>query len=164
MRNKEPLTCKVAPFFYFNPEPMPIDFRKIVELKKTREDIANLVEYERGLSRPVLKDFSLVEVMYRIFKDILSQRDCAPDIESVTQRKKFVFITLYLFCPGVLIGGCMPKGLRKALSMTLGVRSGTSISNDCDDVVFLYQNYKDFCEDTDSLFDEILRRLEAHSN
>lgn len=58
----------------------------------------------------------------------------------------------------------MPKGLRKALSMTLGVRSGTSISNDCDDVVFLYQNYKDFCEDTDSLFDEILRRLEAHSN
>lgn len=141
---------------------MPVDFKKIVELKKTREDIANLVEYERGLSCPLLKDFSLVDVIYNIFKEILSQRDCAPDVECVTQRKKFVFIILYLFAPGALVGGYMPKGLRKALSATLGVKSSTSISNDCDDVVFLYQNYRDFCKDTDYLFDEILCRLEIY--
>lgn len=92
-----------------------IDFRKIVELKKTREDIANLVEYERGLSRPVLKDFSLVEVMYRIFKDILSQRDCAPDIESVTQRKKFVFITLLSFLPRCAYRGLYAEGAEEGI-------------------------------------------------
>lgn len=37
-----------AALFYFNPEPMPIDFRKIVELKKTREDIATLLNMREG--------------------------------------------------------------------------------------------------------------------
>lgn len=138
---------------------MPIDFNKIIELKKTREDIANLAEYEKVLSSPAICDCSLVRRIYEIFKEILSERDCAPNFESVTQRKKFIFIALYLFAPGVLIGDNMPKGLRRLLSDTLGIKSHTLISNDCNDVVFLYQNYKDFYDDTCVLYDEILNRL-----
>lgn len=138
---------------------MGIDFQKLIDLKKTREDIANLKEYERTLSAPLSPNTDIVKRAYEIFTDILSDRICAPNIESVTQRKKFLFIILYIFAPGVLIGDVMPKGFRRMLSEILNVHK-TVISDNCNDIVFLYQNYKSFSDDVEDLYNEIRNRLE----
>lgn len=142
---------------------MEIDFKKLVDLKKIREDIDNLKEYERKFAAPVISDVTRVKEAYDIFVEILSERDCPPRIESVTQRKKFIFIALYIFCPGVLIGDKMPKGFRRLLSETLNI-PGTLVSNNCDDIVFLYQNYRDFNTDVETLYSEILERMEHNTS
>lgn len=139
---------------------MKIDFQKLIDLKKIREDIDNLKEYERSFAAPIIDDMSKVRDAYDVFIEILSDRDCPPNVESVTQRKKFIFIAMYLFAPGVLIGDSIPKGFRRILSETLNV-PGPLVSNNCDDIVFLYQNYKGFSGDVKSIYAELVKRLYA---
>lgn len=138
---------------------MELDFNKIVRLKKINEEKKDLINEEKVLASPILTDRSLVKDIYSIFTDILNERGCPPCIESVTQRKKFIFIILYLFSPGTLAGGKILHGLRSEIADAIGKISGTSISNNCDDVVFLYQNYRDFSGDIEYLYTEILKRL-----
>ena len=52
---------------------MPVDFQKLVELKKVREDIDNLSEYERRLSSPAINDVNLLSRAYDIFKEIMAR-------------------------------------------------------------------------------------------
>lgn len=140
---------------------MTKEFSSIVELKSIREQKSRLSEREQELSSPTLTDFSLIPEIYDWFKDILSDTGCPPNIESVTQRKKFLFIILFLFAPSVLAGGKMPFGLRNEFSKTLEVHSKSTISDNCADVVFLYQNYSDFRQDIEYLYSQILERLKV---
>ena len=132
-----------------------------MELKSIREQKSRLSEREQELSSPVLTDLSLIPEIYGWFKDILAGMDCPPNPESVTQRKKFLFIVLFLFAPSVLAGGKMPPGLRDVLSDSLGVYSKSTISDNCSDVVFLYQNYSGFRKDIEYLYNQIVERLKA---
>lgn len=138
------------------------EFSSIVELKSIREQKSRLSERENELSRPFLSDYSLIPTLYAWFKEILANRDCPPNPESVNQRKKFLFIILFLYSPSVLAGGKMPDGLRDALCRTLGMNTGSTISKNCADVVFLYQNYKDFRQDIEYLYAKILERINGY--
>ena len=130
---------------------MELDFNKIIRLKKIRIEKSELSEEENILTSPVLKDKSLIHEIYKIFVELLNKRGCPPNIDSVTQRKKFIFIILYLFSPSSLAGGKMTAGLREEMSRV--------ISDNCADVVFLYQNYGDFSGDIEYLYTEIVHRL-----
>ena len=131
---------------------MELDFNKIIRLKKIRIEKSELSEEENALTAPVLKDKSLIHEIYKIFVELLNERGCPPNIDSVTQRKKFIFIILYLFSPSSLAGGKMTAGLREEMSKS-------TISDNCADVVFLYQNYGDFSGDIEYLYTEIVNRL-----
>ena len=96
---------------------------------------------------------------YTVVQNLLNERGCPPNIDSVTQRKKFIFIILYLFSPSSLAGGKMTAGLREEMSRVLGIQSKSTISDNCADVVFLYQNYGDFSGDIEYLYIEIVNRL-----
>ena len=50
-------------------------------------------------------------------------------------------------------------GLREEMSKVLGIQSKSTISDNCADVVFLYQNYGDFSGDIEYLYTEIVNRL-----
>jgi len=76
---------------------MELDFNKIIRLKKIRIEKSELSEEENALTTPILKDKSLIHEIYKIFVELLNERGCPPNIDSVTQRKKFIFIILYLF-------------------------------------------------------------------
>lgn len=129
---------------------------KIKALKKTRSYIdSEIVE----LSKPDLTDRKLIPEIYEWFKEILSERDPAPNIESPYQRKKFLFIILSLYNPGFFSDERMTIGLRKNLAGCIGDISETIISENCNDVLFIYQHYKDFSEDIDEIFTEIKARL-----
>ena len=95
---------------------MTKEFSSIVELKSIREQKSRLSEREQELSSPILTDFSLIPEIYEWFREILSGADCPPNPESVTQRKKFLFIVLFLFAPSVLAGGRLPNGIRAEIS------------------------------------------------
>ena len=115
---------------------MELNFDRIIRLKKIRIKKSELSEEENTISTPILSN-----------------------IDSVTQRKKFIFIILYLFSPSSLAGGKMTAGLRPELARVLGVQSECTISDNCADVVFLYQNYGDFSGDIEYLYTEIVNRL-----
>ena len=136
------------------------DFSTISELKSIREQKSRLSERENELSIPILDDLGLIPDLYKWFEDILTGMDFPPNLESVTQRKKFLFIILFLYCPSVLAGGRMPHGVRKSLEEVFSNISPSRISHNIEDVTFSYQIYKDFRKDVDYLYTEILNRLQ----
>lgn len=138
---------------------MELNFERIIRLKKIRIEKSELSEEESIISTPLLVDKSLIYEIYKIFVEILSERDCSPCIENVTQRKKFIFIILYLFSPSTLAGGKTVYGIRGEIAKVVGIQSECTISNNCEDVVFLYQNYANFSMDIEYIYTEILNRL-----
>lgn len=140
---------------------MTKEFSSIMELKAIREQKSRLSERENELSAPILTDFGLIPEVYSWFKEILSERSCPPNIESVTQRKKFLFIILFLFAPSVLAGGRLPNGIRAEISHVFPDVSPCVISNNITDVSFIYQQYKDFRQEIEFLYKQILERLKS---
>lgn len=138
---------------------MTKEFSSIVELKAIREQKSRLSEREQELSAPMLTDFALIPEIYSWFKEILSQLDCPPNFESVTQRKKFLFIVLFLFAPSVLAGGRLPNGIRAEIAGIFPDVSPCVISNNIADVSFIYQQYKDFRQDIEYIYSQVLERL-----
>lgn len=138
---------------------MTKEFSSIVELKAIREQKSRLSEREQELSAPMLTDFALIPEIYSWFKEILSQSDCPPNFESVTQRKKYLFIVLFLFAPSVLAGGRLPNGIRSEIASVFPDVSPCVISNNIADVSFIYQQYKDFRQDIEFIYNQVLERL-----
>lgn len=139
---------------------MEFNFDKIIRIKKIRIEKSELSDEENKLTTPSITDKSLIPEIYNVFRELLDERGCDPNIESVIQRKKFIFIILYLFSPSTLAGGKMASGLRDDLADILGIYSKSTISDNCADIVFLYHNYADFSEDITWLYGHILDRLE----
>ena len=126
-----------------------------------REQKSRLSERESELSSPILSDTSMISEVYSMFCKVLSERDCPPRTDNVYQRKKFLFIALFLFAPSVLAGGRLPNGIRAELARIFPDVSPCVISNNITDVLFIYQNYKDFRQDIEYLYNKILEWLKA---
>lgn len=137
------------------------EFSSIVELRSIREQKSRLSEREQELASPILTDLSLIPEIYDWFKELLAGMDCPPNLESVTQRKKFLFIVLFLFAPSVLAGGRLPNGIRAEIAGVFPDVSPCVISNNIADVSFIYQQYKDFRQDIEYLYNQILERLKV---
>lgn len=135
------------------------EFSAVSELKSIREQKSRLSEREQELSAPLLTDLSAVVEIYDWFCEIQGNRDCPGRNESAHLRKKFIFIILFLYAPSVLAGGRMPIGLRDAIADAVKLSDITFISHNVETVVFMYQNYKEFRQDIDYLYTEILYRL-----
>ena len=134
------------------------EFSAVSELKSIREQKSRLSEREQELSEPVLYDYSLIEEIYEWFKEILSGLTLPPCVDSPTQRKKFIFIVLFLYSPSALAGGKMKVGLRDKISEVTGC-TGSLISHNCENVTFFYQQYKSYRQDIEYLYTEIIKRL-----
>ena len=102
----------------------------------------------------------MIGTLYRWFQEIISQKETFR-VGNVTQRKKFIFIILFLYSPSALAGGKMKNGLRNKLAEVLGVSAQTAISDNRNNLVFSYQLYKYFRQDVDWIYGEILERLKA---
>lgn len=138
---------------------MTKEFSSIMELKVIREQKSRLSERERELSSALLQDTSLIPEIYSWFKDIISETDCPPNPDSVMQRKKFLFIVLFLYAPSSLAGGRLPNGIRAKLVNVFPDVSPCVISNNIADVSFIYQQYKNFRQDIEYIYNQVLERL-----
>ncbi|CUQ22977.1 hypothetical protein [Bacteroides thetaiotaomicron] len=135
------------------------DFSIIEQIKLVKEKKEKLSRIEQNLSSPILTDKSLIPEVYELFKRVLSEQDFSPMPESPHQRKKFVFVILFLYSPKTLAGYHSPRGLRDAIAKAIGLRDVTFISNNIETVAFLSQNDKYFKEDIEYLYTEIITRL-----
>jgi len=132
---------------------------KIEEIRSLRIQKSLLSEKEAILSRPLLFNLDLIENLYYWFQEILSEQDPPSDIKNVSERKKFLFIVLYLYSPATLAGGKMAVGLRNKLTEVIDVCAKTTISDNCTDLGFLYNRYKTFNEEVNLLYNKLTERL-----
>lgn len=133
-------------------------FSEIAEIKSIREQKSKLSEREKELTEPTLTDLNMIETLYGWFQEIISQKEMFR-LGNVTQRKKFIFIILFLYSPNTLAGGKMKNGLRNKLAEVLGVSAQTAISDNRNSLVFSYQLYKYFRQDVDWVFTEMMKRV-----
>lgn len=79
-------------------------FSEIAEIKSIREQKSKLSEREKELTEPTLTDLDMIGTLYRWFQEIISQKKTFR-LGNVTQRKKFIFIILFLYSPSTLAKG-----------------------------------------------------------
>ncbi len=133
---------------------------QIADAKSIKELQESLESRREVLSTPILSDLKLISTIYDIFNSIESMKSIPPRKGSVNQRKKFCFIALRLYSPAtILFDDQMMKGLRKRIAEVLEVRAVSSISDYCEDVIFLYKTYKSFRPNMDYLYKEMLSQL-----
>ena len=130
-----------------------------MELKSIKELKSRLTQRESELSMPLLSDMAMIPQIYDWFNEIMSQSDFSPNPESVTQRKKFLFVILLLYAPGVLAGNRLPNGIRSELTKLFPGISPYAISHNISDISFLYRHYKNFRNDVEFVYDGIINKL-----
>lgn len=135
------------------------EFSSIEELRSIRSEKSRLSEREYELSYPMLEDMDLIPDIYEWFKEFLENRPLPPNINSVLQRKKFLFIILFLYSPSTLAGGRITNGLREELSKLFPNVSPCVISNNISDVYFIYNQYKETRKEIEEIYTEIINKL-----
>ena len=133
-------------------------FSNIFELKSIREQKYRLSERESEIAKPVLTDLGMIDTLYEWFKEIALDGKELPK-GNVSQRKKFIFIILYLYSPTTLAGGKMRAGLREKLAEVFPIKEKSVVSNNTNNLVFSYQLYKYFRQDVERIYKEIILRL-----
>ena len=133
-------------------------FSEIAEIKSIREQKSKLSEREKELTEPILTDLEMKGMLNRWYQENNTQKEIFRS-GNVTQRKKFIFIILFLYSPSTLAGGKMKNGLRDKLAEVLGVNAQTTISNNRNNLVFSYQLYKYFRQDVDWIYGEMMERI-----
>lgn len=134
-------------------------FREIEEIKSIRKQRNRILEKEKELTKPMLTDLDRIEQLYEWFKEIVSNRNNMGWVENVSQRKKFLFIILFLYSPSTLAGDKMRSGLRNKLAEVLGVNAKSVISDNRNNLIFSYQLYKYFRQDVDWIFNEMMQKI-----
>ncbi len=138
---------------------MDFDYSKIEAIDKIKHIKKIVLKKERTFSKPLIRDLAIIPEIYQIFTDGLQKMGLTPNTKDVMQRKKFIFIILYLFSPTVLVGEKMKNGLRNAISNAVQVKSKSVISDNCSNLTFLYNRYEEFREDVKQLFCIVIEGL-----
>lgn len=98
------------------------------------------------LKQPLSDDIDRLPALFELYKKTINSH------MHVYNRKKFLFVILYIFSPGTLVGERMRTGLRTKLSELFDLSTSTPISDNCNGLLTQYQNYRDFRRDTNLLF------------
>ncbi|MDE6652548.1 MAG: hypothetical protein K2K08_09145 [Paramuribaculum sp.] len=132
---------------------------RISALRLIRKEIAELQTVERNLASPLLSNYKDIPKVLNAFLSITGTTSFGGTWEAVNSRKKFIFITIFLFAPGMILGDSMPKRLRAELGKALGLKAVSAISNNWADALFYYHQYDDFRDDVDRTTQKILTYL-----
>lgn len=134
-------------------------FSEIAEIKYIREQRLRILKREKELTRPILLDYNLIPEIYTWFKECVVSNNIS-EKNTITQRKKFLLVILWLYSPGSLAGDKMKPGLRDVVAKTLDIKQESVISRNCNSLVFTYRTYKYFRRDVDVIIEYILSKIE----
>lgn len=126
-----------------------LDLSKLRTAKGYEEDLRQTEKKINEALEPSIKDVRLLEEVYRNFLVFIEK---GKKVMDANNRKKFLFIAVYLFCPSVLIGHTMPRGFRDRVKELIKAKSASTVSNDVSNLLFFYTHYKDFRDDVDSAY------------
>ncbi len=129
----------------------------IKRIEKARTALRQAIADNELATSPKMKDLSLVPKIYKLFEEIKGANI------TTNNRKEFIFVIIYLYCPNKFFGGKMPQGLRRVIAKTVGVTCGSVISATCTELLILYTTYEDFRQGVDELLDDAIT-LVSHKN
>ncbi len=141
-----------------------IDLEKVSKLQEVRKKMYELSELIDKLGDPILSDLDLLPKIYEIYTQLYARRGFAEGAKYVYNRKKFIFVVLYLYCPKALAGERMRTGLRKEISKLFNLGSSTPISDNSAGLMSQYYAYADFQTDVEILLDDIFEELDMLNN
>lgn len=118
---------------------------------KQRQSVLSAEECH--VSKAVVSDLAMVGNIYDMFCAFENEEGELP-----IRQKKFLFVVIYLYCPAVLAGNRMRRGLREKVAQILGCTS-SNISHDYKNVVFYYTHYRNFRTDCNRVTEYILEKL-----
>lgn len=130
--------------------------RIMSRLTAIREMKAELSREEAELSVPLMEDVCQVGNVYDLFTAIIGKR--LRKRSAAMERKKFIFIILYLYCPSSLAGFKIRRGLREKIAEVLDCTC-SNVSHDYKDIGFYYRTYRKFRTDVDTAITEIRSHL-----
>lgn len=133
----------------------------IQQMKETRRAIHTLRDKQKALFTPAIKDLSHIPEVIHSFLQV--QKNSGIQIrdicKEVNKRRQILFIILLLYSPARLLGGQLPRGLRKAIAIALPGISPCTISQDLDKIYLWYNTYKEFSKETDRLYTSTIQLL-----
>ena len=132
---------------------------QIETINAIRKERENLEIREREILKPLLTDLSLMSTIKEMFIGILAEKPLPPLASSPAQRRKLLFVILYLYAPGVLLGDRFPNGVRKAIVDIFPDASPAVISHNSNDLLFLFENYRDFRDEVTAIFHVVVEKL-----
>lgn len=115
-----------------------------------------------AMSQPLLDDpdYILLPSVYEIFKSLFP---CKNDgMADVYTRKKFLFVCLCLYSPRTLHGSKIKAGLRDRILALLGLSCCTAISDNCRNILTMYEVYRDFRVDVNRVLSKIYEAYPGH--
>lgn len=121
-----------------------------------REIKAELSREETELSLPLLTDVCLVGNIYDLFVSIVGKR--IKKRSMAMDRKMFIFVILYFYCPSSIAGFKIKRGLREKIAEVLDCTC-SNISHDYKDVGFYYQTYRKFRTDVNTIISRIKEQM-----
>lgn len=133
-----------------------LDLCKIKCAKASLESAKEASDKAKEALKPILQDLNLMADVLKYFTGFLSARSQTMNAD---KRKQFLFIIMYLFHPSALLGGAMPRGFRERLRNLLHVEAPTIISNNTNDLLFLYHHYRDFREGVNDAYSYIAEEM-----
>lgn len=136
---------------------MEMDICKIRDAKSSIDSVKEVMRRVNEALSPFLTDINLMECVYQHFEVFITSAGQRMDANN---RKKFLFIVVYLFCPAVLIGDAMPRGFRDRLKDIVHAKSATTVSNDVVNLLFLYNHYRDFRDDVNNAYAYIVEAMQ----
>lgn len=136
-----------------------IGLERIKALQAIREEISQLQAVERSLLRPLLSSYKDIPKVLDAFMTVTGTKSTAGTWMAVESRKKFIFIAIFIFAPGMILGDNMPKCLRAELGKALGIKAASAISNNWTDALFYYHQYSEFRSEIKRITSAILVAL-----
>lgn len=134
-----------------------IDRELVKRLRNKRDAALRELREIDSVSRPMLDDadYGLLPTVYEMFKSLFPDRnDCVADVYT---RKKFLFVCLCLYSPRTLHGSKIRAGLRDRILALLGISCRTAISDNCRNILTMYEVYRDFRLDVNRTLSHIYR-------
>lgn len=138
----------------------PLNFGKITALSTLRTRYVEIGRAFDLLGAPMCDDLSMMDVVYAEYLRMFALRGQSAQAARVYNRKKFLFVVLYIFAPKALVGGKMRIGMRDRLARLFGLAATSAVSDNCSSLLDIYRLYRDFRDDVARLYEASLEAIE----
>ncbi|NDV58067.1 hypothetical protein [Bacteroides sp. 519] len=132
-----------------------IEYDRLERLKVLQKQRKQIMLEEALLLAPFRHDTQNIELLYSHFNKIIAELPANIQLDKRAAKKLFLFIILYLYSPGTLIGRKMEPGVRATLADIMGFHSPASVTYHCMGLEVWYTQYPDFKNTTDYIFQRL---------
>ena len=124
-------------------------------MKEAHDELNEAYKREQVICAPIVTDLGKLPKIFEI-----CNKTHEINKHEVWDRKRFLFVALYLYYPRKLFGGKIPRGrLRKELCQILDINAISIISSNASGLYLIYCRYQTFRDDVTDMIQAVLDYL-----